>query len=499
MPIDIGLWYNTAWHEFVAWDSLESQHFQWIVDGQPTNLRFDHDEWVLCTKTQVSMPAEVTLSHLDHRVEDSLGNGNMGADPGETVNLYVRLMNQGWNEATAVFGELSSSDPYIEVIGDTSSYPEIAGYQAQENLDLFIVQIVPSCPTDYGADMQIQVTAAGGYSQDVNFTLLIGDPRLLPVGPDAYGYIVLDPHDSGGPTFEWIEISPSQGGPGTAIEFTADDQTVPVPLPFPFTFYGQSGDTLSVCSNGWITTAAVAETDYSNSAIPDPDGPTGMIAPFWEDLSPQEHGEVSYYHDEPKHRFIVEFFQVRQYQPNWAWESFQVVLYDPVYYPTPTGDGEILFQYLDITDPASCTIGIENWNEDDGLQYLFNGSNHENGWVVTDSFAIKLTTSPASPVIPEQPTPVPSRYVLYQNYPNSFNSMTVIRYQLPEPGPVSLDVCNLLGQKIATLVRGKQGGGEHTVAWNGRTEQGAEAASGIYFYRIKTGNFVQVKKMVVLR
>lgn len=94
---------------------------------------------------------------------------------------------------------------------------------------------------------------------------------------------------------------------------------------------------------------------------------------------------------------------------------------------------------------------------------------------------------------------LPSAFALHQNYPNPFNPNTSIRYELPADRKVELTIYNLLGQKVRTLVRGPQPAGEHTVEWNGKNDIGNSVASGVYIYRIETGEFVQARKMVLLR
>jgi alkaline phosphatase D len=88
----------------------------------------------------------------------------------------------------------------------------------------------------------------------------------------------------------------------------------------------------------------------------------------------------------------------------------------------------------------------------------------------------------------------PHTYKLYQNYPNPFNSRTMINYELPITNDVELSIYNLIGQKVVTLVSEKQKAGFHSVEWDA-----SGYASGIYYYVIKAGLFVQVKKMILLR
>jgi len=90
-------------------------------------------------------------------------------------------------------------------------------------------------------------------------------------------------------------------------------------------------------------------------------------------------------------------------------------------------------------------------------------------------------------------------YKLYQNAPNPFNGQTKINYQLAKPGNVSLKIYNTLGQLVNTLVHGHQQPGIYSAIWNGKDNAGRVTASGIYFYRLESGDFKATKKMVVLK
>jgi hypothetical protein len=89
---------------------------------------------------------------------------------------------------------------------------------------------------------------------------------------------------------------------------------------------------------------------------------------------------------------------------------------------------------------------------------------------------------------------IPREYTLYQNYPNPFNAATHIRYSLPYDEYVVLEIWNLQGQKVATLVDGEQQAGYKIVSWNANSQ-----ASGIYFYRLRTSNFVKTKRMQLMK
>lgn len=94
---------------------------------------------------------------------------------------------------------------------------------------------------------------------------------------------------------------------------------------------------------------------------------------------------------------------------------------------------------------------------------------------------------------------LPKEFALAQNYPNPFNPETTIKYQLPKDSYVRLDIFNIMGQKLTTLIEEHQSAGFKTVKWDGRDSSGFELASGLYFYRIKAGDFVSTKKMTLIR
>ena len=93
----------------------------------------------------------------------------------------------------------------------------------------------------------------------------------------------------------------------------------------------------------------------------------------------------------------------------------------------------------------------------------------------------------------------PAALALAANYPNPFNATTAIRYALPDAGPVHIDVYNMAGQRVRTLVDGVNAAGWHTAQWDGTDEQGRAAASGIYVYRMIAAGTIQAGKMTLIR
>jgi len=117
------------------------------------------------------------------------------------------------------------------------------------------------------------------------------------------------------------------------------------------------------------------------------------------------------------------------------------------------------------------------------------------------------TTTSLSPFVIAQPTQTtdvddkaPSAFALHQCAPNPFNPSTTIRYDVPRNGErVSIAVFDVAGRRIRTLVDDVQPAGTRSTSWDGRDERGQQVASGVYFYRMIAGQFVQTRKMVLLK
>jgi hypothetical protein len=91
-------------------------------------------------------------------------------------------------------------------------------------------------------------------------------------------------------------------------------------------------------------------------------------------------------------------------------------------------------------------------------------------------------------------TYIPREIQLIQNYPNPFNGQTSIKYSLPVSAEVKLDILDILGRKIVSLINSRQPAGYHDIIW-----RGDDLPSGIYFFKLQAGDFVDTKKMVLLK
>lgn len=95
---------------------------------------------------------------------------------------------------------------------------------------------------------------------------------------------------------------------------------------------------------------------------------------------------------------------------------------------------------------------------------------------------------------------MPIEYSLEQNYPNPFNPTTKINFNIPQNSNVRLEIFNIIGEKIATLISNKEyQPGSFTVDWNGTNQFGNQVPSGVYLYKLSAGKFSSVKKMMMIK
>jgi flagellar hook assembly protein FlgD len=94
---------------------------------------------------------------------------------------------------------------------------------------------------------------------------------------------------------------------------------------------------------------------------------------------------------------------------------------------------------------------------------------------------------------------VPEQFALHHNHPNPFNPITSLRYDLPEQAQVTLTIYNMLGREVSQLVNTTQEAGYRSVQWNATDMHGKPVSAGVYLYQIRAGEFVQTRKMVLLK
>ncbi|MEO0184380.1 MAG: C25 family cysteine peptidase, partial [candidate division WOR-3 bacterium] len=379
-----------------------------------------------------------------------LDGGNGILEPGETSDLTISIKNIGGLIGTNLQGILRSLNPGVSVIDSIGSFGNIqVGDSATNSGDMFRVntssQLAPGHEINF-----LAILSEGNWIRDtIRFSIIIGIINSnSPTGPDGYGYYVYDNTDTNypeAPTYNWVEMDPDLGGQGTILNLL-NDETKTVNMPFDFKYYGNNYDKLSISSNGYIAMDSTWIADMYNWHIFGAGGPPLLIAPFWDDLDPNatdSSGNVCYYYDGSNHTFIIEWSRIQHLHNPTAptpaeLQTFEIILFDPNYYPTQTGDGEILFQYKKINNDDYwhnyATVGIRDYNHINGLEYSYANQYPSSAALLENNRAIKFTT--------DQPDPFPGieeldkskvRSKKLEVYPNPLRTRCVIKFQIPNP------------------------------------------------------------------
>lgn len=359
---------------------------------------------------------------------------------------------------------------------------------------------------------------------------------------DEFGYFYRDSDQPDGPTYNWVDIS----GIGTPVDFWGyndDGNSGPLDLGFDFDFYGETDDQLSICTNGWAALNGAFILEWDNSPIPSFNQPNNMLAAFFDNLNPDLGGNI-YYYTNNTDSAIVTWQNIPDSRQEGTF-TFQIILVAP---------DKIVYQYNSMGPGRlnECTVGIENGNGSIGTQVVCNNDyihdelavefivgdpppemtwiipdpqsgvigsyNTQNIEIVFDAVDVLpgthqalisiMNTSMEQPIIEIPVTifvdgqvsvdneniPAPKDFALRNASPNPFNASISIAYSLPNDSHISLDIYNLLGQKVVTLYEGQQTAGDHTFNWNA-----GEYSTGIYLVRLTNGNNVESKRITLLK
>lgn len=374
-----------------------------IAPGTPDGhiLRFGLDlsageeNWHSLIEVPVVAPAFIYDSLLTYGFSGQI-------DPGESGEIGIRIVNHGSTEGRETIGHLVSGSAHVVLTDSVGSFGTIVqGGMGTNSTDRFGITVSSQCFEGYIAPMTLFLECQGGIMDTVFLALQIGTAYPNdPTGPDAHGYIALDDTDTtypDAPVYDWVETDPTYGGLGTIVElsdyaFGADDSRT-VTLPFEFRYYGETFTQATICSNGWIAMGTTSLVNCRNWNIPAAGAPPYLIAPMWDNLYLTEAGRVYHWYDADHHRYIVQWSHVLN-NSGATEQNFEVILLDPAYYGTETGDGIILFQYDIFHNNDNlqhyATIGIENGDQTDGLMYGYYNFYNAGGTTVTSGRAIKF-------------------------------------------------------------------------------------------------------------
>ncbi len=429
--------------------------------------------------------------------------------PGETTNITIELTNVSTMDASGVTAMVTPSTDAVTVNTGTVTFGDIASGSTGSAT----IEVTAGENAYPGREVRFLLQfedTTGRENFSYAYTTIGPVDQTAPTGPDAYGYYAYDNNDTGyevaAPTYQWHTIDPNDGGNGTVFLWT-DDASHSVDLPFDFRFYGQDFDEITICSNGWISMGHTWMANFRNWNIPAALGPKNLIAAYWDDLKGwvnDDTGDISnmrvvYYYDSANDQFIVQWNDAYNQHNNTSIEKFEVVLI-----PRDNHDGDIIINYQLADNPDQdgnyCTVGIESNDHEAGLCYSYANVYPATATPLSNELSILFTTdAPDEYVAVGDPTVPYNEVVLHQNHPNPFNPETTIEFSLPEKSQVKLEVYNIRGQKVKTLVSNHLEAGNHKVTWQGKDDSNREVGSGLYLYKLAVAEHVSVKKMLLLK
>lgn len=176
--------------------------------------------------------------------------------------------------------------------------------------------------------------------------------------------------------------------------------------------------------------------------------------------------------------------------PGWAEFSFDSLQVDSLQ------DYWIVLHWAP-SSPSTPGVGADNFSPH-SRSWWYNLSNGWNNWTSHD-WMVRLLQAPGAGGIFVDTDELPVRYKLYSGYPNPFREKTSIAFDLPNKSNCSIEVFDITGRKIKTLMNGVLKAGHYNLEWDGSDKDGRKVSNGIYFYRMKTDSFNEVKKVILIR
>jgi len=493
MPLDITVKFANGDTTFVQIVDEQGEILDYLFDQQPLELLLDRDNWVLKTARRMQIPQ---IEYIRYWVDDQTGDKNGRPDPGETVALFVSLLNIGI-PINEVRGILSTSDPTVTLLVDSVGLGTLPHRVEQTNQDQPFQLKIKSHAQGHLGRFQLKLAGAGNYRQELSFNVKIGRAQTLFIDDDqgkAYEKYIEPLFDDAGIYANTWHIA-CQGTPtdqfrdyNTIIWLTGDsrDSTLTEPEQTALQNFLNNGGKLLISGQniGYDLVEQGSDQDslfYTTVLKATYQGDSsGAVVAMSQSNAPLARGMQLFFNSGPsgaKNQTSTDL--IRPIEPA---ASFLI--------------------YLPGNTPAG--IYYHHPENDSRLVYLAFGLEGISGPLVTtaSTFLAKiyewlngLSSVPEYQVFET----LPEFFDLSQNYPNPFNPQTTVEYQVPEPCLVQLAVYNLLGQKVRILINTHQNSGYHKTHWDGRDDFGEVVATGIYLMHFKAGNYREIKKMMIIR
>lgn len=468
--------------------------FEWMLPEPATDLQIDKDGWVLKKIVQITTPQP---EYVSHRLLDATGHGLEMAEPGATVQLLLQIRNRGLL-AKQIQAELLTKDADIQLRSSRIEFGPLDHGQMSSPSPPpppLSFSVSPTAAAHL-ATFQVRFTANSGYQAIDSFLVKIGNPNLLLVDDDhgaSYEQYFYQPLTLARTYFDRWDTE-SQGCPTAAgvlqryqqvIWFTGDDRS----------------------------SSLTAEEQQAIAAYL---AGGGRLLLTGQDIGVDLMGDGS----AQDSAFYQQVLHADFISDTVATTMMMGISGDPiaggmfVYIDARTGgarnqlspsaiaprDGAaLILKYL----PQMSGAGIRYEDPATGARLVYlafgmegiSGPHSDTAKKLLDRI---LSWLAGPTVVYSHPLPaVPQEYELWQNFPNPFNAVTRIKYYLPQTDRVTVNIYNLSGQKLKTLVNQKQVAGVYELLWDGTDDRNMPVATGIYICRL-TGRSVAYSKKIAL-
>ncbi len=399
---------NNAGHGFIdAYEAvlLISADRGWVF-GQVTNS----------TNDQPISGARIQAGANYIRYTDSQGNYRISLPADSMLPFTVTAF--GYAAYTTNMSVADSDTVFVDIeltpvaSGTINGTVLIAGDIPVEGVTI-TPQDIPVGPLQTGANGQFSYTLPGNNSytfelsfqditMDTTLTIDVGETlnaiiRLNSThttanGPDVRGYRAYERYDYGLPAqYNWANMNNS-----TELDMPAiDNVSAFIEMPFPFVFYGSRYDSLTINENGWVAPGEDPDRRSGNTPIPNPAGPAGMLALYWDDLDlsiAPATSRIRTKYDSGAGVFVIEYDHVNFSLAQNEYVTAQIHIFDQEVWPTPSGDCEIMFVYDHVGAVGGASVGIENPAENDGLLLLHNSNFNPFMFEIAQGEAILFST-----------------------------------------------------------------------------------------------------------
>jgi len=351
------------------------------------------------------------------------GNSPANLNIGSPTNLTFTLKNVGTIPSGSLQARLIPRSVYLTTTNAIVNIPNMNSGSTTAQSSPFTVNVAASAIAGMKLDADLHIFNDSGFETYIPLKLPIGNKVVGdPTGPDDYGYVIYHSNDTdtmNRPVYNWINIASIGTNTGMQdISANQEEDKRTVILPFLARFYGELYDRITICSNGWLVFGETEQKDFRNLPLPGPIAPRALISPYWTDLvvGGSYGGGVYTYYDTTENAFIVQFDNVKwvtgypgssSINVSSNTVTFQVLIYDPMYNGTATGDSKIKMQYQTFFEGVSgdddgpiqyITVGIQDHTSLTGLEYAFNNVYSAGSNTLGNGHALLITSLD---VIPE--------------------------------------------------------------------------------------------------